>query len=196
MAAPGVTALVADHVHHLRGAVGPAEAGPLPGQAEAGPLRATRMLAAPVAHIHLALLLVGAAELRLLPLGERDRHVSYWGCDTRKRKRKSTNAAEVRRSCRSEGRRARAGGSVRCRAQGGKFIDLQTEKQNKYHLSALKARKLKNTLHSWLAEGGRAVWGGASGAYDVHRAGQDGSAFRRAHPGKTATGCPRQTSVS
>lgn len=62
-AAPGVAALVADNVHHLGGAVRPAEAGPLPREAEAGPLRATRLLAAPVAHVDLALLLVGAAEL-------------------------------------------------------------------------------------------------------------------------------------
>ena len=68
MAAAGVRALVADDVHHLRGPVGPAKGRPLPREAEARALGAVRLLAAPVAHVHLPLPLVGAAKLRLLTL--------------------------------------------------------------------------------------------------------------------------------
>lgn len=48
--------------------MGPAEARSLPGQAEARALRAAWLLAPPVAHVHLPLLLVRAAKLGLLPL--------------------------------------------------------------------------------------------------------------------------------
>lgn len=68
VAAAGVSTLVTDDVHHLRRTVGPAEARPLPRKAEAGALGAARLLAAPVAHVHLPFPLVGAAKLRLLPL--------------------------------------------------------------------------------------------------------------------------------
>lgn len=111
------------------------------------------------------------------------------GVTIRASARASTNAVQVRRSCGSEGRGARG--------QGGEFIYLQKDKQNNDHSSALKTTKLTKirSIHGWL-RGRRAAWGGASGAYGVHRAGQGGSALRRAHPGKTATGCPRQTIVS
>ena len=62
VAAAGISTLVADDIRHLRRAAGPAEERLLPRQAK------VRLLAAPVAQVHLSLPLVGAAELRLLPL--------------------------------------------------------------------------------------------------------------------------------
>jgi len=68
VAAARVRALVADDVHHLRGAMGTAERRPLPRETEARALGAVRLLAAPVAHIDLPFPLVSAAKLRLLAL--------------------------------------------------------------------------------------------------------------------------------
>lgn len=69
LATAGIAALVAYDVHHIFCAVRSAEAGSLTAIAEAWSLSAARVLAPPVADIHLAFLLVSATELRLLALG-------------------------------------------------------------------------------------------------------------------------------